>query len=480
MSASEPANPPLGSASAEWNARNAQLLFRTGLTGLFGLSIYFSLFAAVEDPLHWYQGMAMLVLSVVPALLWARRPDTSFPTFATFMLTGVNSFAIPLLGGHHQLEVYAPEIVSRAAWGVILFQVAALLAYRGVPATPRHSRFWVEPLFGSEVSTWLRQGMTLTTLYSGLAVFTTLIPGEIASVLRAVFFGLGTLCTFLLSRAWGAGELSSGDRLLFAVNLGLQALFLIVPLYLVGGLSMLVLALLGYVSGGRKVPVIPCLLVFAIVAVLHSGKSAMRLKYWENEGGTPPLFEVPAYLTEWVGYGLNPPSHEGRDALASRRLIERTSLLHMLTLVVNATPERQPFLEGETYGHILPQLVPRFFWPEKPLGHVSTTRLATYYGLQDEESTLKTTIGFGIVVESYANFGFVGLALIGFALGAGHKLVCTWTRFSPVLSYPGLFMILLLAWSFQTELPMSAWIASLYQAAIAVLGLPFVLKLVLR
>jgi len=148
----------------------------------------------------------------------------------------------------------------------------------------------------------------------------------------------------------------------------------------------------------------------------------------------------------------------------------------MLTLVVDATPARQPYLDGETYGHILPQLIPRIFWPDKPMGHVSTQRLATYYGLQDEESTLRTTIGFGVVAEAFANFGFLGLASLGAIIGACTKLAGVWTRCSPLISYPGMLMVLLLAWSFQIELPMSAWIASLSQAAVAVLGVPFVLK----
>jgi len=34
----------------------------------------------------------------------------------------------------------------------------------------------------------------------------------------------------------------------------------------------------------------------------------------------------------------------------------------------------------------------------------------------------------------------------------------------------------LMAWSFQSELTMAAWISSFYQACIAVIGVPFVLR----
>lgn len=478
----EPPTRPVSSSPAVESSTTGgpSLLFRTGIVGTVALLVYYSIVADVEDPLHRYQGLAMIVLAVLPALQWARRQDTPFPIFPTFMITGLNSFALPLLGGHELLHTYPVESVSLAAWGVIVFQLAALIAYRLAPAMPRVTPWWTTPLFDHGVERYLRTGLALSTLYSGLAEFTPVIPYEINSVLRAVAYGVGTLCTFLLSRAWGTGELSLGDRVFFVSALILQVVFLTSTLFLVSGLSLLVLALVGYVSGARRVPLIACVLIFAVMAVLHSGKSPMRLKYWENQAPRPALSELPAFFAEWVSLGLKPPETPGAERLVTRRLIERTSLLHMLTLVVDATPSRQPFLEGETYLHILPQLVPRFFWPEKPLGHVSTHRLAIYYGLQDEEGTLKTTIGFGVVVEAYANFGFTGLILLGLLIGGLSRVVTVWTRHSPLISYPGLIMVLLMAWSFQIELPLSAWLASLYQAALAVLGLPFLVKTLLH
>lgn len=456
--------------------KNAALLFRSGLIATFALCGYFAFVADVEDPIHRYQGLAILILSVLPGLRWARRQESAFPVFQTFMITGLNSFALPLLSGHELLRVYPVDSVTAAAWGVILFQLAAIASYEWVQGLPRIGPWWTMPLFTGQVGKYLRIGLGVTTLYTAVAGFTDFIPTELNSIIRAICFGVGTLCVFLLSRAWGAGELNRHDRIFFAVMLGLQSLLLISTLFLVSGLSLLVLALLGYVSGGKRLPIVACVSLFAVMAVLHNGKSAMRLKYWENEAPRPELWELPGFFAEWVQYGLAPRSQAQDDSLASRKLIERTSLLHMLTLVVDATPARQPFLEGETYGHILPQLVPRLFWPDKPVGHVSTHRLATYYGLQDEESTLKTTIGFGVVVEAFANFGFIGLAALGCLIGACTKLAGVWTRHSPLVSYPGLLMVLLLAWSFQIELPMSAWIASLFQAAVAVLGVPFALK----
>lgn len=463
-------------AASPLSEKNATLLFRSGLLATLALCVYFGFVTPIDDPLHRFQGLAILILSVLPGLRWARRQESSFPVFQTFMITGFNSFALPLLGGHELLRHYPVESVTAAAWGVILFQLCAIATYELVPGVPRIGPWWSLPLFTGPVDRYLRVGMGISTLYTLLSEFTDLIPPELNSIFRAIGYGVGTLCTFLLSRKWGAGELHRRDRIYFGSLLALQSLLLVSTLFLVSGLSLLVLALIGYVSGGKRIPLAACLLLFACMAILHNGKSAMRMKYWENEAPPPTFWELPSFFAEWVQHGLTPRSQASGDIFVSRKLIERTSLLHMLTLVVDATPARQPYLDGQTYGHILPQLIPRIFWPDKPMGHVSTQRLATYYGLQDEESTLRTTIGFGVVAEAFANFGFLGLASLGAIIGACTKLAGVWTRCSPLISYPGMLMVLLLAWSFQIELPMSAWIASLSQAAVAVLGVPFVLK----
>ncbi len=463
-------------ASSPLSGKNAKLLFRGGILATAALCAYFAFVFPIDDPLHRFQGLAILILSVLPGLLWARRQESAFPVFQTFMVTGLNSFALPLLGGHELLRHYPVESVTAAAWGVILFQFCAIAAYELLPGVPKIGIWWNMPLFSGSIDRLLRIGLGLSTLYTLLSEFTELIPSELNSILRAIAFGIGTLCTFLLSRAWGAGELNGKHKIFFGIMLGLQSLLLVSTLFLVSGLSLIVLALIGYVSGGKRIPIVTCLLLFVCMAVLHNGKSAMRMKYWENDAPRPTLWELPSFFGEWVQQGLTQRAQTAGDTIVSRKLIERTSLLHMLTLVVDATPSRQPFLDGETYAHILPQLVPRIFWPDKPVGHVSTHRLATYYGLQDEESTLRTTIGFGVVAEAFANFGFLGLAFLGALIGSCTKLAGVWTRYSPLISYPGLLMVLLLAWSFQIELPMSAWIASLSQAAVAVLGVPFVLK----
>src|ERR1700750_2056183 len=108
-------------------------------------------------------------------------------------------------------------------------------------------------------------------------------------------------------------------------------------------------------------------------------------------------------------------------------MIERTSLMHILCLIASYTPERQDYLYGSTYVHVLPQLVPRVFWPEKPRAHIATFEPIIYYGAAPGEDTNATTIAFGLVAEAYANFGIAGGVMLGVFWGFVLKKCQIWS-----------------------------------------------------
>jgi hypothetical protein len=96
--------------------------------------------------------------------------------------------------------------------------------------------------------------------------------------------------------------------------------------------------------------------------------------------------------------------------------------------------------------------------------------------LQDEDATQSTTIAFGMLTEAYANFGLIGCALLGLVQGAAFKKLQVWSAHSPLFSLAGLMMILMTAWAFNSEMTMAAWVSSLFQALVVVLGIPLALR----
>ncbi len=450
-------------------------LFTFGVAGVAGAFAYYSYSAKTQDVLHLYLGLLMFVGAALPALLWARRGDQRFPVFEVFMLTGINTYAIPLLSGHEQLVLYSLDDVTSASLGVLLFQTVANTVYGLTRGHPKRTPAWTQEVISRNITDYLGWGMAITSTYTIVNGFTTWIPSDLNSVLRAACFGVGIISTFIQARMWGEGTLPHHRKGIFIFQLVVQIFFSWAALFLIGGMSILVLGLLGYVSGGRKIPFLAILIALPIIGVLHNGKSAMRDKYWEGRAPMPTITQLPEYYSEWISYGLQSPE-EQKTGRETTKVLDRSSLFHMMCLVVSRTPSQLPFLEGETYSYVPGQFVPSFFWKEKPVAHVATNKLSVYYGLQVAESTAKTTIAFGLMTEAYANFGMFGIALLAATFAFAFKRFSDMSSLSPVLSYPGLVLVVLMAWSFQTELTLAAWLSSFYQACFVILGIPFLMR----
>jgi len=459
-------------------------LFRGGLLLLVVTLGYYAFNAEVSAVTERYEGLAIIVLAALPALMWAKRATYEFPVFEVFMLTGINIYALPLLNGQSELQAYSESVVTQAGAAVLFFQIIAIATYAATRGRPRTTPFWTNEIFSSDSGKYVGYGLVLTTIYTGIANFSAIIPSDLGALLRAVFYGLGIISGFIQGLRWGQGALSFQGKVGLALNIALQVVFNFASLYLIGGISILVLVLIGYVSGSKRLPIVTVviiLLLTALVALLHNGKTTMRDKYWvvdKNNNmaeAAPTLTELPGFFTEWIQDGLNLHQKSG----ITNKLIERTSLFQMICLVVDNSPDRLPYLDGETYAQIPGQFIPRFLWPDKPVGKISNDTLSIYYGLQSPEGTQKTTIAFGLLAEAYANFGFYGMGLLAAVFAFSLKKYNLWTQQSPILSYAGLLLVLLMAWSFQTELTLSNWLSSFFQAAVAVLGVPFILRHIL-
>lgn len=459
--------------------RRGRRLFQTALALLIALLGYLAYTAKVSDVLHLYLGLTIVTLAAIPSLLWAKSGGSRFPVFEPVMLLCANTYALPLLNGRQQLAAYVPEVITQAGIAVVLYQIAAIGSYQLVRGKPGSSRFWTESILHRSIERFIVYGLILSCAYVAVSTFTTWIPADLSSILRAVFFGVGILCTFIASQQLGRGELNQTERFILIFTLAAQMVLQSVSLLLVNTISLLGIALLGYLSGSKKIPWAVLLVSFGCIAVLHNGKDPMRTKYWTENTPPPSVTEIPAFYQEWIEHGVtirldDEESNEGKSA--SRRLFERTSLMHILCLVADWSPDRQDYLHGETYGYVLPQLIPRFLWPEKPRSHVATYRLSIYYGLQDEDATNNTTIAFGMLAEAYANFGMIGAILLGLFWGVSLKKLQVLSGCSPMFSQAGLLMILLTAWAFAIELTMAVWISSLFQAAIFVIGVPLLIR----
>lgn len=477
--ASQPASDLSADSLQPPDPRTSRQLFQLGCLGLVAAVVGLVHQSPLQDPILLALGSLVVIFGAIPALNWARKGDAHFPVFEVFMLTGIPFYGISLLSGHPDVLTFSDGATAQAAGAILLFQACAIAAFMGTKGSAVRTSSLVSSLLPSTALRFAQSGIWLNSAYLYIDAFTDFIPREFGILFRSMFFGIGTVSLFIETRRWGAGLLIGAEKAAIGLNLFVQLVFLFRDLYLIAGISILLLALLGYVSTSRRVPIAAIVILLPVIALLHSGKSAMRYQYWELKEPLPELSALPSFFERWIDYGLQGQSEESdrTSSTLAGRLFERASLFQMLCLVTERTPDFQPFLFGESYIYIPAQIIPSFLWPGKPSSLLSNILLAVHYRLVPEDNPTNVSIAFGLVAESYANFGIVGCAALGLLLGYLYKRVTVAALGCPQFSALGLLTILLAAWSFQAEQILATWLVSLFQASLVVIGLPMVFRI---
>lgn len=452
-----------------------------GYCGLLAAMVYLGLKSEWEDPLITIASLIIFALGMLPLLGWLRRNDDTYPIVEFFLFTTVPFYAIPVLTGHEALVNFSEQTVLEAALAVIAFQLAGLCGSAASASSFRPQRtirahWWREEILPEAKMHFTAYTALLNTIWLFVSQFTQLVPTEWTGTLRAIFFGVGIVSLFIQGRMWGSGTLPTALKVLFWFNLLAQTVLTFSTLVLINGLSLLITAGVGYFSTSRRLPWIPFLALVPIIAVLHNGKAEMRYIYWSNKSLTVTLTQLPAYFTQWVEFGLNPTANERgnekeKDENLAQGLMQRASLYHIVCIAVETMPERSPFLLGESYTMLPAQLVPRMLWPNKPSPQASVRLLAIHFGIQSEEATEGTSIGFGMLAEAYANFGYFCVCLLGFVLSWLFRRLALATTHCATLSPAGLMRILCIVWCFSVENTLALWFSSFYQACVAI-GVP--------
>lgn len=458
-----------------------------GSIALIGIAVWFWFTSPWQDV--WLNTLAITicVLGVAPMLRWLQRNDPSYPLPELLQLTMVPFYAVPIFSEHQAIMGYNESVLTKAVLLVVVFQASALLGSLLGGYTFHRSNepsFWQREFVSEGSLHFTSYTMMTTSLWLLVSNFTDLVPSEFYGTFRAIFFGIGTLSNFIQARMWGAGQLTSSQKGFFALNILVQITLQNLSLLLISGLITTLLALVGYFSSARRIPWLVCLIGLAVFGVLHNGKHQMRKAHWEWGAAPVTLLTIPEYLTEWVGYGLA-GTIEQQDEQAVRssstaNIFQRASLIQIVSYAVDTVPMPTPYLEGATYTLIPPQVIPRFMWPNKPSPNDSVKILSVRLGVLSEEQAETTSIGYGLIAESYVNFGFSSTGILGFVLGWLLRRAALATAECGTLSAGGIFRILCLAWCLNTETTLAVWLSSFYQAFVAIFVPLFVLQSLFR
>jgi hypothetical protein len=439
-----------------------------------GLIIYGVLTSSGRPAL--YNEVAALVgfLALIPSYLWCSGKVPGLPIFPLFSASFIITHALQFIISYQRLQNNTPDAIWNATLTVCGFLLLATFVWR-VCALWRHTA----PL-SCRVLRGRKGEFLLLLILAVSAAFAMADHGGwlaqlsagVFTALRGFIRGLTSFTVFVLAMRWGAGKLGVLQTSCFVALFISFCVIEASSLFLVGVISVSLMLLVGYAIGRKSVPIKTIVAICAILSLLHVGKGMMREKYWgETQGHIIQPTQFLPLFGEWVEVSL-------KELVAQRMLGEETvsifaraNTIDLLLQAQRMSPDEVAFLHGETYAIIPDALIPRLFHPGKASPHDSTSILNVAYGNQTWESAQTTSIGWGMLNESFANFGYIGVAILAIILGAFYGLLTRWSVGLPLTSLPSLVGIFTMAFALQTEMTAAIFVTAYAQGLFALLVL---------
>ena len=421
---------------------------------------------AVADFLAY---LIVLLVALAPALLWVRSGTPGIPVLPTFAALHIFYFALPILNSDEVLDGHSQAGIVQAAGTVSLFlAVATLASYwasrRRGTAQPVRADIFSE----RQMVTFLFVGLVIGATYH-----VTLISGGLSGLgtwfglLRSIVSTALVVSCYFLGVARARGLLRKAPWALACAGLSFIVALSWSTLFLVGGAAYILAAALGYIITGKRIPWLAVILVFVVVNILHAGKAEMRAKYWEqgqSANRISSFVQLPEVAVEWFAAGLK----ELGSGAERRTALDRTSLLPLLLRAQQLTPQYVDYLRGETYALLPGMLVPRFLSPNKTKSQAGMDLLNIRYGFLTVEGVTSTAIGWGLVAEAWANFGYWGEVLVGLFVGALAGALTRWSAGASAVSRPTLLAIAAMIALLNLEADLAGLMTTLLQAFAAV------------
>jgi hypothetical protein len=468
-----PAHASAGTApESPWQALARPRIFWLGTGGIFALA------AVSTGGLDDLPGFFLIAFSaLLPVFLWCRRAVHGIPIYPIFTVGTLWTFGFPLIAQQPQILQYNPDERLAAAATIAMTNLVGtgfwyLFSRRIAPPPASYLGFKLGSgdllFFGA-----LLADIAFNVLTSSVQLD---LDPAIFSIIRAIIQALAALGIFVLGYRAGQYQLSPAGTQAYGITMVALILSTLPSVLMVNGLSSGALALMAFAFGRGRLPWLAFLLFLGSALFLQEGKAAIREKYWADARGAPISFShFPEFMDDWIGFSWQHLLSDDGDAAAGssaddpQSLTERASLLHLFLLIQAMSPAEAPYLRGETYAIIPRLLVPRLFNEEKARTHLGTYLLAIHYDLQRPEDTSVTTIGFGLINEAMANFGYPGCMGLGAVLGSFYGWAARWSSSHPLLSLRTLFAVLILTVAFENEFTAGVYVTVLFQGSCALL-----------
>jgi hypothetical protein len=421
-----------------------------------------------------FAGTILYMACLLPSWLWATGRIQGLPIFPIFGLTFLPTYVTPLWQGHSALAKYTPNEINTAAWTVAGFLLIAQLFWQQMAVRAVGVPHAVRMIDLKKAEKILLVCLVAEVVFELLSLFFWQFGGGAFAAIRGFASAAGRMGIFIFCYQIGQGTLKPGLRNLVLVLLVLLVVQETASLLIATVIPTLGIAFAGYILGSGRIPWKTLSFAVMVVAVLHAGKYEMREIYLEKKERTTGLADYPRYFAEWVGYGLKnlgmgKAGEEKKEDVSSAK--ERGSLIQLLIMIQKETPDKHPYLEGETYRLIPSMLIPRILSPGKAVAHTGNMILSLHYGILDEIGIWTTSVAFDPVMEAYANYGFIGVGilavLLGFFLGYATRLTIN----VPMLSFGFLFGVQVISAVVASWNTAGVFVTTAWQSFLALCGL---------
>ena len=223
---------------------------------------------------------------------------------------------------------------------------------------------------------------------------------------------------------WNSGKLSNTQALIFA--------FIVIPLeiqirgseFLITPMLLLFLFMILVLWREKKHKITVGVVVASLFLIsLYDLTSVLRNFPVQNFSMTKAIFQFYIQGKDKLDFENGRQIIIYYDRLVP--LIHRISQVWVFQTVVQSTPDKTPYWQGETYKPLLTSFIPRAFYPGKPKEQTGY-KFGQKYGFLDQNNELTTSVNMPWITEFYANFGLwgvlIGMSLIGLFLAFLEKI----------------------------------------------------------
>lgn len=256
--------------------------------------------------------------------------------------------------------------ITRCAWVFIIFQVAYLMAIRG-----------------SAVDSY-----TLAAAVDICGAFGFVFIVKEYLTTKSNVMGFYSLIVFYVIASLSSGALAPFMKII-------STLFMI------------------YTFVRKKIPFVFSVMAIIVFIVLSPVKGEFRKDTWST-GVDSSSYEKFNHFFE-LAYDHWSGSSGYNFSDAADIINKRSDLAGLLGYVMEVTPSRIPYFEGDTIMPLLYNWIPRVLWSDKPMA-VLGNEWSKLYGIIDE-TDFTTSWNLPWIVELYINFGRVGIVFGMFLIG---------------------------------------------------------------